>query len=319
VVLQPPRNVDPIVPWPDVLGLFGLSSPLRAPLVVTGGWSHSVWRVDTPQGTYAIKEMVDNPADWWIEQLNGAIAFELAAWRAGTIVMAEPMPLAGSDHYLGQLSLGGGPRRYRCHRWVEGEPCLGLSPAVERSEQVGLIVSALAQLNVEGGNTAHHLAWNALDAYDETVAEATSRRQDWAPALAELRPNVAQLRDDFIHLAGRAEPMVILHRDIDPKNTAVHADNAITLLDWDYAGPRLIAAELLGAALSFAGGALAADEECLLATIATYRESGGPPASFNDASAPLAEESFRWIMLNAWRCLGHLGSPQKRRLSPDRW
>jgi hypothetical protein len=173
----------------------------------------------------------------------------------------------------------------------------------------------LAQLNVEGGTTAHHLSWNALDAYDETVAESTATRQDWAHALGELRPDVRQVRKDFIDLAGRAEPMVVMHHDINPKNTAVHADNAITLFDWDYAGPRLVATELLGAALSFAGGPLATDEECLLATIATYRESGGPPVRFNDAAATLAEESLRWIMLNAWRCLGHRGVSREEQAS----
>lgn len=312
MLARPPRATDPIVPWRDVLGLFGLPSPLHAPDAVVGGWSHSVWRVETLEGVYAIKEMLDNPAGWWIEQLDTAIAFELTAWRSGTIAMAEPIPVAGSDQLLGRLDAGHVPRRYRCHRWVEGQPCLDLPPNVERSARVGVIVAALAQLDVQGGTTADRLPWNALDAYDDTVAEAMSKRLDWAHALAELRPFVTKLREDFIDLADRAKPTAVVHRDIDPKNTSLRIDNEVALFDWDYAGPRLIASELLDAALSFAGGVLDVEAACFLATIDSYRESGGPPVDFSDAAPPLIEEGFRWIMLNAWRCLGHRGvSPEQ--------
>lgn len=313
VLTGPPRASDPIVPWSEVLGLFGLPLPEQPPTVVTGGWSHNVWRVVTPAGAYAVKEIVENPASWWIEQIGTAVAFEQAAWRDGTIAMAEPIPVAGSHELLGGVGLRGDRRCYRCHRWVDGRPCLDLVPDTERSGRVGAIVASLARLGVDGGTSATQLPWNALDAYDDTVGEAASKGLGWASTLADLRPNVVRLRRDFADLSQRAAPMRVLHRDIDPKNTSVRADNEVALFDWDYAGPRLLATEVLDAALSFAGGPLVAEESCVLAAVDGYRGSDGPPVNFIDAAAPLIEEGFRWIMLNAWRCLGHRGVSAEQR------
>lgn len=72
----------------------------------------------------------------------------------------------------------------------------------------------------------------------------------------------------------------------------------------------LVACELLDAALSFAGGPSDADEACVLTTVDAYGDAGGPPLDFTDAAAPLVEGGFRWIMLNAWRALGHRGVPE---------
>jgi len=304
MALEPPQRSEPVSPWRDITALFGLSPPLTRPTPIPGGWSHSVWHVETVQGSFAIKEIVNNPQRWWAEQLSEAIDFEVRAWQSGEIPMAEPIRVVGSTDLLGTLGID---RRYRCHRWVEGEPCSDQPPSTRRSAHVGTIVAALARLNVRRGTTEDQLAWNALDAYDETVAEADSTGAGWAPTLAALEPHVAELRRESVDLAGRALPMMVMHRDIDPKNAATRPDGAVALFDWDYAGPRLIACELLDAALSFAGPSADADEGCVLSTVDAYNENGGPTLDFSDAAAPLAEEGFRWIMLNAWRALGHRG------------
>ena len=106
MVVGPPRETHPAAPWSEVLALFGLPSLLHPPTTIVGGWTHGLWRVKTLDGTYAIKEMVVQPGDWWIEQLDTAMAFELAAWRSGRILMAEPIPVAGSDQLLGRLEVG---------------------------------------------------------------------------------------------------------------------------------------------------------------------------------------------------------------------
>lgn len=305
MVTGPPRDADPVADWRDVMAVFGLSAPRSTPSAVLGGWSHSVWKVDTDDGVYAIKEMREGRGAWWIEQLDSAVAFELSAWNARTVSMAEPIPVANSGALLGRVEVGETHRWYRCHRWVDAEPCLGEDPDPARSAQVGRFVAALARFGGQQGSTADQLEWNALDAYDDTVAEASAKGFDWADALADLRPDVERLRHDFEHLARRAAPLSVTHRDIDPKNAARRVDGRLVLFDWDNAGPRLMESELLDAALSFAGDGLHIDEECVLATLDAHFDATGRRLTFEDAATTIVEGGFRWIMLNAWRSLGH--------------
>jgi len=310
----PPRDADPLADWADVMRLFGLPMPLASPAPVLGGWSHSVWRVETAAGVYGIKEMREGPGSWWIEQLSSATAFEREAWRSRAINMAEPIPVAGSPALLGRLDVGGAHRWYRCHRWVDGEPCLEDDPDVGRSAQVGEIVAELSRLNMQNGTTADRLAWNALEAYDDTVAEARARGFQWAAALAALKPQVERLHDECAELARRAIPMWMSHRDLDPKNSAVRADGALVLFDWDNAGPRLFESELLDAAISFAGSQVNAD--CFAATLDAYRRAGGRALTFEHAASPIVADGFGWIMLNAWRSLGHRdATPEQQRFA----
>lgn len=68
---------------------------------------------------------------------------------------------------------------------------------------------------------------------------------------------------------------------------------------------RLFESELLSSALSVAGNGPEAADDCVFATLDAYADAGGRPLSFDDAAPPIAEGGFRWIMLNAWRSLGH--------------
>jgi hypothetical protein len=301
----PPRDADPIADWIEVMSLFGLPGPRSRPSAVSGGWSHSVWRVDTDAGVYAIKEMAEGRGASWMEQLATAVAFEVAAWRRGAIAMAEPISLAGSDGFFGRMEAGSRHRWYRCHRWIAGEPCLGADPDLGRSAQVGGIVAELSLLELKNGSTADQLAWNALDAYEDTVTEAHTRGFTWAGALAEIQPHVERLRRDLVDLARREVPMWMSHRDIDPKNTVTRPDGVVALLDWDNAGPRLLESELLDAAISFAGEGVDIDGRCVAATMDAYRDAGGRPLTFEAAATPIAADGFSWMMFNAWRALGH--------------
>lgn len=308
MTVGPPRASEPRAPWPDILEFFDIGALVGTPTPVVGGWSHSVWRVDSHQGVFAVKEMVEMPGAWWIEQLEAATAFEMAAWEAHAVPMPEPITARESGGLLARLGTPEAARLvYRCHRWVEGRPCVDDTADVARSATAGELIAALAGLYMHGGTTADQLQWNALDAFDDTVAEARSMSVDWAELLAGLKPLVSELRSDYCALAERALPMVVCHRDVDPKNVLIDRPGRLVLTDWDYAGPRLLASELLAVAISFAGGTFHRDEDCVFAAVDAYRLAEGPHLSFENAAPTMIEEGFRWIMLNAWRALGHRG------------
>lgn len=315
MVIPPPPSLRPVASWDEVAALFGLGAPVGDPIGVVGGWSHRVWRVQTDSGSFAIKELVQASTGWWAERLDDAIELEQAAWAAGTVPMAEPVPVAGSGRLVGTVLVHGQEHRYRCHRWVAGTPCLELAPSECASASVGTSVAAVVALGLDGGTSASCLASDALDAYEATVAEAKKQGAGWADDLDRLQPLVEELRADLADLARRAEPLLIMHRDVDPKNACLRADGTVVLFDWDYSGPALPGAELLGAALSFArrgGGAeplhragrLQVSEPCVIATLDAYERVTGHLPDMRGAAAPRVEEGFRWLILNARRALG---------------
>lgn len=312
VMDAPPARAEPTAPWSAILDAFGLPSATLAPRGVVGGWSHHLWRVETTSGAYAIKELVEPAGDWWMEQLKVAVALEQVAWRAGTVPMAHPIA-AECGELVGEVPVANGRRLYRCHRWIEGSPCWDLPPSVAQAASVGKTVAAIADLAITGGTTRENLAWNALDAYEATVDEAEATAQDWASLLVALRPLVEQLRAEFEVLRDRCEPMLVMHRDVDPKNAVHGPDGDVMLVDWDYAGPVLPAGELLTAALSFAGGSAGADAECVTACIEAFAAESRYPVRFTDAAPLIVEESLRWTMVNAWRALGHRGKSEADR------
>lgn len=285
------------------------------PIGVVGGWSHHLWRLETDSGSFAVKEIVPASSGWWVERLEDAIELEQAAWAAGTVPMAEPIAVAGTGRLVGTVLVRGQEHRYRCHRWVDGTPCLELVPSAGASASVGASVAAVAGLGIDGGTSASTPASDALDTYEDTVAEAKRQGAGWADELERLEPLVEELRADLAELARRAEPLLIMHRDIDPKNACLRPDGTVALFDWDYSGPALPGAELLGAALSFArrgGGAeplhragrLQVSEPCLVATLDAYERVAGHLPDMRGAAAPRVEEGFRWLMLNARWALG---------------
>jgi hypothetical protein len=302
----PPRDDTPAIPLTAVLGLFGVTSELDRVDVVAGGWSHQVWRVQAGTSAFAIKQLRRERGDWWMDQLRAACKFEWAAWSAGTVAMAEPVEVEGGRGLLGELTKWSEDYVYRCHRWVSAAPCDDDPPSISRSRQVGAMVAALSALRFRSpGTTADHLPWNALDAFDDTVAEAHDRSLSWAADLQSLRPGVTRLRSEFRELASRGTALAFAHRDFDPKNAGTTPDGSVVLFDWDYAGPRLAASELLDVAISFAGGPESLERDCITATFESYRQNGGTPVHFGDAAPVIVEESFRWLMLNAWRAMGH--------------
>ena len=304
-VSGPPRDAEPVVPAAIVVSAFGIPTGRVGVKILEGGWSHQLWRIDTDAGSYVIKQMRRELGSWWMQDLERACEFELAVWEAGIVPMPEPMVVLESGGLLAGFLDFSDDHVYRCHRWVENRPSLGDTPSTQRSREIGAITAQLHRLGFPtDATTRDGLPWNALDAFEDTIADAWSQSKPWAGPLESLAPLVEELRSDFTALAEENVPLCFTHRDLDPKNVGVRADESLVVFDWDYAGPRLAAADLLDVAISFAGGPGAIDQECMQATVDAYRGHGLVEA-FEHAAPVIVEEGFRWLMLNAWRALGH--------------
>jgi Ser/Thr protein kinase RdoA (MazF antagonist) len=287
---------------------FALGRPHGPLAPVPGAWSNRLWRLETEQGCFALKELRGPAAaSEWRPRLQVAMNVERAAWTADTIPMAEPMPAATGGGWLAEVATTTEERvTVRCHRWVPGTPATAVAPNPAIAADVGRSLAAIHALGLAArATTATGLAGLSLVAWQQTVTQAHRAGLAWAGQLGGLTPLVEQLAQRLQALQGQGRRMVLSHRDLDPKNAVVRPDRRVALLDWDYAGPILAASELLVTALSFAGGTLQPDPACVRACVRGFQDAGGriQPPDLLDTAA-IHQEGLAWLWLNVDRCLG---------------
>jgi Ser/Thr protein kinase RdoA (MazF antagonist) len=126
--LGPPADVGETVG----VRLDHLGTPLGAMDRLPGKASNRVYRLDTDEGSFAVKEL-DVAGRRWTSPVADVFRFERAAHAAG-IPMPEPVS-AGADVLV--------------HRWVEGEPLRDRPVPAAFAFEVGEILARLHALHVD--------------------------------------------------------------------------------------------------------------------------------------------------------------------------
>ena len=213
--------------------LSHLGVPVGPMTRVHGGFANRMYRLDTDQGSFAVKELnlLDRRSAYHAEDV---FRFERAAFAAG-IPMPEP------------ISAGPGTL---VHRWVEGEkmPEAPVSPAY--AFEVGEILARIHALDV---------AWAGVSSEEPTARDwpelaerATATGQPWAGELASRVETFLAIAC-FVDACERPGPVVLTHRDIQPWNLLAREGRPV-VLDWELSGMLDLSGELGSTALSLAKG-----------------------------------------------------------------
>ncbi|GAA3349129.1 aminoglycoside phosphotransferase family protein [Amorphoplanes nipponensis] len=215
------------------MDLSRLGTPTGPMIRVHGGFANRMYRLDTDQGSFAVKELnlVDRR---WPYRAGDVFRFERAAFAAG---IPMPEPISAGPHAL-------------VHRWVDGEklPEAPVPPAY--AFEIGEILARLHALDV---------AWPHGSAEDppprdwpELAERATATGQPWAAELASQVGTFLAIAD-FVDTCERPGPVVLTHKDIQPWNLLVRRGRPV-VLDWELSGMLDLAGELGSTALSLAKG-----------------------------------------------------------------
>lgn len=200
---------------------------------VHGGFANRMYRLDTDQGSFAVKELnlVDRR---WAYRLEDVFRFERAAFAAG-VPMPEPI-LAGRDVLV--------------HRWVDGETVPEAPVSAAYAFDIGEILARLHGLDVE---------WTDMSTEDpmprdwlELAERAAATGQPWAEELASQVETFLAIAY-FVDTCERPGPVVLTHKDIQPWNLLAR-DGRPVLLDWELSGRLDLAGELGSTALSLSKG-----------------------------------------------------------------
>ncbi len=200
---------------------------------VHGGFANRMHRLDTDQGSFAVKEL--NLADRrWTYRAEDVFRFEQAAFAAG-VPMPEPIS-AGHDTLV--------------HRWAEGQKVPEAPVPAAYAFEIGEILARLHALDV---------AWpqepveepTSRD-WPELAARAAATGQPWAGELASHVETFLAIAD-FVGTCERPGPVVLTHRDIQPWNLLARQGRPV-VLDWELSGLLDLSGELGSTALSIAKG-----------------------------------------------------------------
>lgn len=273
-----------------VVGLFDLGDLVEPPVAVAEAWSNEVFRVVTGHGTFAVKVF---PAGLSAARRRALLVAAEFEGRARVVGIGAPEPVLGPEgELLVDFVSGKGIRTARCHRWVFGTPASQVVGRAGIAAAAGRVLGRLHGMNVAGGDTAQ-LAGPDQDRWEVAVAGCAAAGLPWAEELSALTPLIGRLGEQVGELRRQRRPMVISHRDFDPKNAVVTEGGQLIITDWDYAGPVVAGVELVTAGASFAR----TDEE-LREFVVAYREAGGSAEPADDPALSIEVAELDWLLRN---------------------
>ena len=224
------RAADPRLPGVD---LSRLGTPIGPTVRVHGGFANRMYRLDTDQGSFAVKELnlLDRRSTYRAEDV---FRFERAAFAAG-IPMPEPIS-AGRDTLV--------------HRWVEGEKVPEAPVSTAYGFEIGEILARIHGLDVAWTHVP--VEQPAARDWPELAERATATGQPWAGELTSQVGTFLAIAH-FVDTCERPGPVVLTHRDIQPWNLLAREGRPV-VLDWELSGLLDLSGELGSTALSLAKG-----------------------------------------------------------------
>jgi aminoglycoside phosphotransferase (APT) family kinase protein len=213
--------------------LAHLGVPIRPMIRVHGGFANRMYRLDTDQGSFAVKEL--NVVDRrWSYRVEDVFRFERAAFAAG---IPMPEPITAGPHLL-------------VHRWVDGQKLPEAPVSQDFALEIGKILARIHALDVEW--TDEPIVEPTPRDWPELAGRAVATGQPWADELACQLESFLAIAD-FVDTCDRPGPIVLTHKDIQPWNLLAR-DGRPVLLDWELSGMLDLSGELGSTALSLSKG-----------------------------------------------------------------
>ncbi|HEY7325396.1 MAG TPA: phosphotransferase [Streptosporangiaceae bacterium] len=242
----------------DLARRFGLGGAARlSDGPVARGRQGHVWRLDTADGSWAVKVPLDQSGE---DEARSATAFQEAAYAAGVPAPQVRRTTEGCVF----TTLGG--RQVRVYEWVDlRAPDAGLDPGL-----VGAVVATIHRVSVADASPLDPWYHEPVGAgrWDQLIGQL-------AEAGAPFAGQLAGLRDELVALESWIEPPETLqtcHRDLWADNVLPTSDGGVCVIDWENSGPADPSQELGCVLFEFTR----ADPGRARALVQAYREAGGP-------------------------------------------
>lgn len=232
-----------------------------------------VWRLDTDEESYAVKELYW-AKDASTEEAAVAPQVQFCETVRAAGVLAPGNLRTPSGQYIIALPSELGGRLVRAYEWVQGRPVT--SGDADVAAWAGHTQAIIERLAVPAGDQGVD-PWSyrapTKDAWDALASRCAEAQQPWADRLRRTIPQ-------FVALADRVRPpdtdqLIVTHTDFQPQNVLVDADERCVLLDWDDAGPSTRSRALGQLIDNWHIHGTTVDHQGIRQTLASYRAAGG--------------------------------------------
>ena len=205
-----------------IAAAYGLGDAFAELVPAARGEQGQVWRLDTDQGTYAVKESFEPQEE---DEAAADIAFQEAVLATGSVALPRPIRTP-SGPVLATVA----GRRVRVYEWIDLLPTdYSFDVAV-----VGETIAAIHRVRHEPARPIHPWYTEPVGASDwqDLSRRVTASRAPFADGFAEDLPML-------IALEALLEPRQNLqncHRDLFADNILPMAQGGLCVIDWENCG-----------------------------------------------------------------------------------
>ena len=279
---------------------YGVGSPIRKMILVARGEQGRVWRLDTDQGPFAIKELIirQTPADALAD-----VAYQEVVRATGAVPMPRPIRTV-DDHVIVDL----GEHQLRAYEWVD---LLAVNRSVDPTT-VGATMAAIHRVQYAPARPL--IGW-----YTEPVGESR-----WRQLLKESKAAAAPFADaldseitELLHLETLLAPPTNLqscHRDLWADNMLPTPTGGVCVIDWENCGLADPSQELPMAMIDFGLG----DQRRIAELYVSYLDAGGPARISGLASFTMVIAQFGHFWESAITAYLATDTPEEKAHSLDR-
>lgn len=277
----------------------GLGNMTAAPIPLTGGFLHKMFRVETEKGVFAAKALdpgiMSRPAA--PENFRSSEKIARHALQAGLPVL----PAVSVDD---DILIRTGEQYWMLFSWQDGKALTPDQVTPCHAEKVGEILGRLHTLRPAPGESSDP------PIYD--WEHFTDAGMPWSEEFARMLPRLKQWNDKGCSAAKiLTEGRVLSHRDMDPKNV-LWTGSIPCIIDWEAAGPVHPLQEMVETALCWSDDGQ--KEDRLLAFLRGYCRHCTPDSSLLDAAGyAVILGRLDWLYYNLARSLGAEGADEESR------
>lgn len=240
---------------------------------VYGGLLHKMWRLDTDQGTFAIKQLSKsinlNEQTRKSYELTELIARQFAS---------QDIPSVFSITHDGLSLVDAGDDTFIVYPWVIGKPLTWDEINVESATKIAKLIAKIHAINLvisDKINPTYDVHSN--EKIDMLITKSLEANLSFAENLVNTKDLLFELNSKYQNaFPAFNNELVISHGDLDPKNVLWDETCNPVLIDWE--SSRLVnpTYDIVNAALDWSGITTGfINEEIFEIMIKTYINSGG--------------------------------------------